>query len=86
MLVHEECSICSILNEEQKSGNLRPVSAVLNLIQRLPLFFCHVMCCWCLHGVALLGSEVFHGHVDVSGVVLMPNSKLSPVETFCSTL
>ena len=39
---------------------------LLNLIQRLGLFFCHVMRCWCLHGVALLESQVFHEHVDMS--------------------
>ena len=53
-LVHDKCYIWSILTEEQTSCNLRPVSDVLNFIQRLWLFFSHVIHCWCLHGVALL--------------------------------
>ena len=56
------------------------ISAVLNLIQRFKLFFCHVMRCWCLERVALLESEVFHEHVDMSGIVLIHNASLSPAQ------
>ena len=38
------------------------------------------MRCWCLHGVAVLKSEVFHKHVDMSGIVLINNSSLSPAQ------
>ena len=48
--------------------------------QRLQLFFFHVMRCWWLHGVAVLKSEVFHEHVDMSGIVLLHNSSLSPAQ------
>ena len=62
---------------------MQPVTvlAVLYLTQRLwLLFFCCIMRCRCLHGVAVLKSNVFHKHVSVSGIVLMNNSSLSPMQ------
>ena len=83
-LGHNESYVRSILIKEQASCNLRRVFAVL--VQRLRFFFCHVMRCWCLHGVALLEPEVFHEHVAMSGITLIHNSLLSPSATFCSML
>ena len=77
-LIHNERYVCSILTEEQTSCNL--LLAELNLTQCLWLLFCCIMRCWCLHEVAVLKSEVFHKHVDMSGIVLIKNSSPSPVQ------
>ena len=39
------------------------------------------MRCWCVHGVALLESQVFDEHVDMPGIVLVHNFSLSPVQS-----
>ena len=42
-LVHDECYVCSVLTEEQTSGNLWSVLVMLNLTPWLRLFlFCHI--------------------------------------------
>ena len=38
------------------------------------LFFCCIMRCRCLHGVAVLKSKIFHKRVNVYGIVLINSS------------
>ena len=57
------------------------VPVMLILTQWFRLFlFCYIGCCWFLHGVAVFKSKVLHKHVNVSGIVLIHDSSLSPVQ------
>ena len=64
--VHDECYVCSLM---------------LNLTQWFSLFlFHHIKCRRCLHRIAVLKSKVLYEHVDVSGIVLIHDSSLLPVQ------
>ena len=67
--------------EEQTSGNLRSVPCdAEHYSLALTLLLLSHQCCWCLHGIAMLKPKVLHKYVNVSGIVLMHGSSLSPMQ------